>query len=275
MDQNMKKILPIITALLITIIWIGFRQTTQSAENIPYPKIEGDNPPQCLQSTANELVRMRNAWNANLSALTAQEKPASDMVDEAYESMRTYRCWLGYLCQAVLYSANADEKSLKNQDGSEANFGAFLKTQPGCAKAEDVQIPGTKLKFMPHCKVDAGTTTPIALAQTQYDQCQALIQAEFADPSTLSTADSDSKQEHKIGILDADLVKKVKQNSSAFIGLESALKTKSAGQKSRILQEKLNSILLKMQGMEAHINVLSGHMSRFDQKLPCLAAKCD
>ncbi len=270
----MKKIFILITAIVVMATWIGFRQTTQSAENIPYPKIEGSNPSQCLQSTANELVRMRNAWNANLATLTAQEKPTSDMVDEAYESMRTYRCWLEYLCQAVLHSANVDEKSLKNKDGSDANFGTFLKTQPGCTAAANVQIPGTKIKYMSHCKVEAPTTILLSHARTQFDQCQALLKAEFADPSSIPKASSDNK-EQKIGILDADLVRKVKQNSSAFVGLESALKTKSAGQKTRILQEKLNSILIKMGGMEAHINVLAGHVSRFDQKLPCLAAKCD
>jgi len=264
----MKKIIfPIITLAIIA-IFIIFKADTSSSEAIPYPKIEGNNPSQCLQSTANELVRMRNAWNNNLSSMLAQEKPTSDMVDEAYESMRTYRCWLEYLCQDILYSGNADKTKIEKEEAKGINIGIYLKAMPGCMDAEDIQIPGTKLKFMPHCHVDSTYDYKNTIIETQFQECQALLKAEFADPNS-----TDSFQ--TVGTLNASDIKKIKSQSSAFIGLESALKTKSAGQKSRILQEKLNSILNKMSGMEYAINILSGHISRFDQKMPCFISKCD
>ena len=68
---------------------------------------------------------------------------------------------------------------------------------------------------------------------------------------------------------------KIKKESAGMVALESFLKNCNADQKGLVLQDKLQSILLKMHSMESHVELLREYLERFDAKLPCLAPKCD
>lgn len=217
------------------------------------------NPQTCQQAVINEVDLMRTAWNTNLQSLMEQEKASSEKVDEAFEGMRTYRCWLDYLCKMVSYSGNGNETELSKY---------AIDTIPGCLPPKNIIIPTTKLKFIPQCRVskaNAGTNT-LEETQANYKMCKDMVALEFyADPEEKKGKITDSSQ----------ALEEFKDRSSAYIGLERALKGDSASQKSRVLKNKLNSILSRMHGMETNMVTLNNYMTKFDSLLPCLIGKCD
>ena len=77
----MKKIfIPLIAILLLVVGLIGWHSTTYSVSGPPYPDPDQDGPgslTKCTKTTANQIVLMRTAWQKNLTAMTAQEKPTS------------------------------------------------------------------------------------------------------------------------------------------------------------------------------------------------------
>src|SRR3989338_1174732 len=112
LSMNKKRFLPIIG--IITILGlVVLAPPLYSKTNLPYPtpkEIKGGLSV-CKQVFINKMSEMRSAWEVNLETLTSQEKPASEMVDEAFEGVRTYRCWLEYLCRSVRYSCSANPAS--------------------------------------------------------------------------------------------------------------------------------------------------------------------
>jgi len=260
----MKKriLIPIIGIAIIVVCIISWQTKSYSKLDLPYPEpFTSDNPSKCVQSIANEIVNMKNAWNDNNQTLLKQEKPTSEMVDEAFEGMRTYRCWLDYLCETVLYSGNADPQKMQDDQSKGVSIGIYLKRLPSCVSADKVILPGTKLKYMPYCKVVETSSAIVSDAVANYRQCRELVAAQFIDPDIQAKSSS-------------DVVQKIQKSSAAIVGLERALKTNSAGQKGLILQNKLSSIVTKLHDMEAHVNQLKEYMNKFDQKLPCYATKC-
>jgi len=257
-----KIILPIISLTIIVVCIISWQMKSYSKLDLPYPEpFRSDNPSRCVQSIANEIVNIKNAWNDNNQALLNQEKPTSEMVDEAFEGQRTYRCWLDYLCEAVLYSGTADPQKMQDDESKGVSVGIYLKKLPSCVSADKVIIPGTKLKYMPYCKAEEISKSIVSDAASNYRQCRDLVSAQFTDPDIQAKSSSDT-------------VQKIQKSSAAIVGLERSLKTNSSGQKGLILQNKLSSIVTKLHDMEAHVNQLKEYMQKFDQKLPCYASKC-
>jgi hypothetical protein len=266
-----KIIIPIIGLAILIVCFIGWRAGTYS-NGLPYPNLPDPNGPDaCLQSIANEAYVMKDSWNANLQSLIQQPKAPSGKVDEAFEGLRTYHCWLDYLCQAVLYSGNADPVKMKKDESDNISIGYYLNTLPGCIDPSKVVIPGTKLKYMPYCNVPTNANTPEADAHAHYMQCESIVQMQFGD-----TTDADKYYGgDEPGKLPASMKETLKNQSGAFIGLENTLKSNAADQKSRVLQEKLSDIVTKMHGMETHMDILNGYMEQFDQRLPCFIGQCD
>ena len=258
-----KKIIPPIIGLVIIVTFIvGWQTKSYSKLDLPYPEpFTSDNPSKCVQSIANEIVNMKNAWNDNNQTLLKQEKPTSEMVDEAFEGMRTYRCWLDYLCETVLYSGTADPQKMQDDQSKGVSIGIYLTRLPSCVSADKVVIPGTKLKYMPYCKAQEISSAIVSDAVANYRQCKELVATQFTDSDIQAKSSSDT-------------VQKIQKSSAAIVGLERSLKTNSAGQKGLILQNKLSSIVTKLHDMEAHVNQLKEYMNKFDQKLPCYASKC-
>jgi hypothetical protein len=124
---------------------------------------------------------------------------------------------------------------------------------------------------MPYCYVADDQVGKFIVAESNYRQCRNLVMMEFADPSvTNPSAESDDTQS-----ISSDAVKKIKEQSSGMIALESALKKTCGDQKGRIVQDKLQSILTKTSVMQSHMDLLREYMAKFDAKLPCVATKCD
>ena len=191
---------------------------------------------------------MHSAWNENMNALRDQEKPTSEMVDEAFESMRTYYCWLDYLCETVLYSSiTLSAVQLQywedfNNDPVMRLTSEHIDNVPGCADAEDVEIPGTKLKFMTNCALPTTSTQVTSIGQSHFHKC----------------------------------IEKIEEGKNvALMGVQKTLKENSVNQKSRALTNKLQSLLTKMHGMESHMEHLKQKIFKFDALLPCFVSKCD
>jgi hypothetical protein len=211
---------------------------------------------------------MRSAWNNNLNDAADQEKATSEVVDEAFESMRTYRCWLDYLCEAVRLSSYARSASDVTQtenpskeDADEA-LAYNLVEKSGCVDAENTEIPGTKIKFMEFCVAGEAAKETLTNATKNYTECRELIGYEFGEKPKESQ-------------LSQEVIEKIKEESTAFVALEKVLRTKSAEKKNRALQNKFASILNKMHAMQAHVELLKQYINTFDAKLPCYAEKCD
>lgn len=244
----------LVTGLLIFspfFFFLALKTQTYSQANVRYP-----NPVTCDQAVFNEIELMRSAWNDNLAALMKQEKPASRMVDEAFESMRTYRCWLDYLCEAVLFSGNADAAVLGNAKLTTVH----IEPLPGCTSPDTIEIPGTQIKLIPQCK--AGRENTLGITQTNYEACRKMTELEFFKPTTPDSAAVSN-------------LKAFQNQSAAYVALERALKTKSAGQKSQILGTKLRDMVQKLQNMTSHMATLQELVKKFDDKLACLAPKTD
>ena len=238
-----KTIIPIIGIFIITISIIGWQSRSYSQGNIPYPNIDqaqsGDDPPLCTQAWANEMHLMQSAWHANLEAMRDQEKPTSEMVDEAFDSLRTYRCWLNYLCYTVQYSGIADFENIGERKLTEAEIGQI----PGCMPPEDIEISTTSIKLLPQCKVMTNQYK-FKPAMTNYERCQNIVN------------------------LHTDFI--------ALVTLEKTLKTNYAQQKARALEDKLVNILSQMHSMEVSAQYLKTLFYKLDQKFgDCYLEKCD
>ncbi len=262
----MKKfIIPIISITILLTGIIGWQKLTYSGTNIPYPDAYSANPGHmsCLHVVANEIMLMNNGWQENRQTMLDQEKPTSEIVDEAFESMRTYRCWLDYLCEGVLFSGNADPLIMIDQTTKEPLTFTWehIDKLPGCTAPENVEIPGTKLKYLEQCHV--GREQTIATIYGNYISCRKLVNLDFTE------LEESNKSPSKIDL------ESFKQRSKAFIGLERDLKVDNGKKKNRALQNKLSSILNKMMAMESHMELLKQHLFKFDAMLPCLATKCD
>ena len=250
----MKKITAIIIGcIIITVSVIIFQKDTYSTTGVTYAK-----PNSCLQATVNEMDLMRISWNQNLSDLIEQEKAASEIVDEAFESMRTYRCWLNYLCEMVLVSGNASEKLMKSAKVSMLDINIIS----GCIAPEKVDITKTKLQYIPQCN-HLKLTGEGSTASKSYSTCRKLVSLEFAEPASTDGESTES----------AKFIENFKNGSSAYVGLERLLKAISGTKKNTVLQNKLKSILTGMHGMEKHMTYLRKYMETFDQRLTCQIAK--
>ena len=201
------------------------------------------------------------------------------MVDDAFSDMRTYRCWLQYLCESVLVSGGYDYLNADNneritnkfieEESKGVPFGSHLTDVPGCVSGDKITIPGTKLKYMPYCATGAHATDRFGNAETNNLTCLNLIGLEFSDINNPDLAKTE------VGKASSKLKETLHDQSSAFVGLVSALKKNSGDQMGVVLQSKLQSILTKLSDTEAHMTSLKENMERFDQKLACLAPTCD
>ena len=258
-----KLIIPIIGISILLTGLIGWGNKLYSETDLPYPNPtdqEGLNA--CIQSTKNEIALMRDARDQNLNTMLDQEKPTDEIVDEAFENMRTYRCWLDYLCEAVLYSSNAEPKDIETLKNIEKLTWEHIDSLPGCVLPENVEIPGTKLKFLEHCPIAKETGNKFNLMTANFTKCRELVNREFAE---LPEEDGDS----------SEATESFRNKSSAYIAMERALRANSAEKKNRALKNKLSSIINKMHAMEGHMELLKSHIFKLDSLLPCYPAKCD
>ncbi len=246
-------------ATLAAVQWTSVSSAEDTPLSYATPLRDGEGkPPVCEQAWRNGIDLLRAGWQQNLQALVSEPKPTSDMVDDAFDDLRTYRCWLEYLCESVAYSGTANAKA----SAGTGLTSAHLATVPGCQKPQDLtlseewqrrwssvitsgvpKLPSydpKRFTYIPQCAV--GREAALFTRQA----CTAAIAEEFS----------------------------VTSDSLAVTTLRRTLQSNSGEQKARALSEKLEGILTRMQSMELHATSLKGLIDQFDARMPCYLATC-
>lgn len=283
----------LVTLMILGIGTLSFSMMTFSLEEDQIGE-ELNKIASCGVDYTRAMDAAQRDWDNNLRTLVDQEKPASEMVDDAYENLRTYNCWLEYICRGVLYSGYAPTESIEGTGLTSQLIGRV----PGCQKPEDIilesewegflntlkkvpilgatgkplsdvfkskmYIPG-KFSMFPGCMTDAhnNNNPDLVLANSNYQLCRIALEERFGcQPET-------EEEEDFLG------EPKCTQSSSAFTGLESVLKKAHGSQKASALETKLGDILSRMHAMDARVTYLDNFLQQLDSRLSCYAAKCD
>jgi|GEM_PF-2932721 len=240
------------------------------------------NPNACCVAYNESLAAAKRDWQANLQQLINQEKAASEMVDDGYESLRTYNCWVEYICRSVEYSGHAPVESALGTGLQSRHLGVV----PGCQKPENLKMESeynnytkafkkipivgvtadvigkafldNKIAYFPQCQTDGkhnNANPDINKAKENYDGCKRTMELNFGCPAGIDAA------------LCAD-------TSNAFVTLETVLKKKQGDQKAAALEKKLSTIIPKLQSMETHVNYLHNFLKQLNDRFSCYAGKC-
>ncbi len=255
-----KKIMPFLVALIILAISImPWQNASYSQSPIVLPNSKGID---CTSDYQNAFAALRQGWAKNMEALTGQEIPADKMVDDAMENLRTYRCWLEYVCEAVEYSGRGNPKYTEKTGLTSDQIAPF----PGCQKPEDVGLPSGFEVFIRN------------LASLGYDNVQlkynkfSFMNGCMTSPNNAnSTMETAAKAGQNYAACKADLEK---EKSGATMALEVQLKKTNAKQKSGVLEKKLADIVNKMHGMEDHAQYMAGKLFSVAQQFVCYAKRC-
>jgi len=252
---------------------------------------DGLNHMMCCIDYNEAMDAVKRDWDTSLQALIDQEIPASEMVADAYESMRTYNCWLEYICRAVEFSGRAPLASVKPstniEGGTPISTGLTSKhigIVPGCQKPEDMKMEkewdsfinkmastpiigqpmetlgdyyvSEKMNFFPRCMTDTNNQSPsLPIVNRNYNKCKEALEFRFS----CKAGDNDPSCTNK---------------SNAFVKIDNILKKKNADQKASAIENKLGDIVPKLQTMEIHVGYMSNFLQQLNSRLACFAAKC-
>jgi hypothetical protein len=250
---------------------------------------------ECCLTYRAAMGYVEKTWSENLNNLTDQEKPASAMVDEAFENLRTYECWLEYICRAVDYSGYASPDTVLDGGLTSKEIGKI----PGCQAPEDMGLVTgwdsfvnflkedwsileviykpeqetatfdmefadtffneNKIPFFPQCMSDMtnkNRTPDFVTARENYENCIAVLDSKFACKG------------------DEESLKDCTTKSVAFVQLENALKKSNADQKARVFENKLSDIITKMLTLEFHTEYFKTKLENLNNLYECYPPKC-
>lgn len=252
---------------------------------------------ECCIDYHESLDAVKRDWQASLQQLINQEVATSEMVDDGYESLRTYNCWVEYICLAVQYSGHAPIESALGTGLTSEHLGVV----PGCQKPENLRMEteynhyntGLEGLAIVGLSIDVAENIAEDIADGVADTFGDFITENkinffprcMTDPTNdnrnpeLTLAKSqydDCKRALEINFGCPAGIDKVlcDDTSTAFVTLENALKTRSADQKAAALEKKLSTIVPKLQGMETHVGYLSNFLEQLDARFSCYAGKC-
>jgi len=296
-----KKISIIVVIIAICIGVFGWQFKSLSQEDSKYAaKCTPENseqPDRCCVAYHEAMGAVELAWSQNLDDMMDQEKPASEMVDEAFENLRTYQCWLEYICRAVEYSSYALPETAFGEDHSQLTS-AHLGVIPGCQKPEDLGIPDTWDSFVSFLEDDwnvlKGLLTAGGVQEVNVDfpaswftsnsipffpQCMSNPENRNFRPDqeiarayhTGCMALMDSKFACQAG---SDDIKECTSESIAFVKLTNTLKRNHSDQKARALENKLSSIISKLITMDIHVTYLQAKFENLYKLYACFPSKC-
>lgn len=250
--------------------------TTQENNSAPTTNVDA-----CCVDYHEAMDAVKRDWQTSLQQLVNQQEPASQMVDDGYQSLRTYNCWLEYICRAVEYSGHAPIESAIGTGLQSRHLGVV----PGCQKPEDMkmgpeyntfmktmrQIPilgilptemekamiENKISYLPSCQTDTNDNRSPDIIRTKanYDACKAALEINFGCPAGVDQ------------VLCTD-------SSTAFVTLENVLKKRQGDQEAAALEQKLTTIVTKLQAMETHVDTLKNFLDQLDARFSCYAGKC-
>jgi len=242
----------------------------------------------CSEDFNAGMNAVKRDWDVSLQALIDQEIPASEMVADAYESMRTYNCWLGYICRAVEYSGHASLESISSKE-DEIYFGLrseHIGTLPGCQAPEAMKMGKEWDSFVNQMKktpIVGITIEPVenyyASGKMNYfPSCMTDPKHKNANPQVSEIARNfrECKQalELRFNCKVGDEEPSCTEKSNAFVKIDNILKKAHGDQKARALEGKLGTIVPKLQTMEVHVGYLSSFLQKLNTRLACFAPKC-
>ena len=310
-----KKLTPIIGIAIILTGVLGWQMHSFSQDDIDKEELIGPPPKddpgdltdlfkvddcaldECCITYRTAMRHVKESWSENLKTLLDQEKPASEMVDEAFENMRSYHCWMEYICRAVQYSAWADPETVYNTGITSKHIG----TIPGCQAPEEMGKLSRWDPFIDWMKENWDILEHTVYPHGLDDEAVAELNMEFPNgffnPTGLPffpqcMTDITNKNAHPVltdvnaryntcisiieeqfGCTEDD--EDCQSGETAFVMVETALKKNNADQKTRVLESKLHSILTKMIGMEQHAKYINTQIQQLDSLYECYPPKCD
>lgn len=272
-NLNMKKIFLTIGAVVIVLAIVGWQNKSYSVINLPHSEATT-----CNQAYENSIAALENSWEENVQTMLDQEKPASEMVEEGFENLRSYECMMEYVCRAVQFSGYGAPSSAVGTGLRHEHIGQI----PGCQQPEDVGLPSgfeevmmsiitlgydqadiqyNKIPFYEQCMTSPNNNPPdMIAAKNNYEACINLVEKKFA---CIYGADENTSPAE------------CTNNSISFVKLETALKKNSADQKAGAFEKKMGDILAKMLAMEANVGYLKAKLTSIDARYDCKPYKCD
>ena len=254
-------------------------QTSTSDSSAP-----STNYDMCCIDYNEAMEAAKKDWQNSLQSLIDQEIAASKMVEDGYESLRTYNCWVEYICRSAQFSGHAPIESALGTGLTSEHLG----TVPGCQDPEDIRMETeynnvmkslkevpiaslapavaehidnfyveNKINYFPRCQTDGNNNTnpSLTLAKARYDSCKQALEYNFGCPP------------------DIDQVF-CPEFSNAFVTLENVLQKTHGDQKAAALERKLQTVVTGLHVMEEHVNYLSRFLSELDARFSCYAGKC-
>lgn len=207
-------------------------------------------PLTCEDAYTEKAALMNRAWGQNLQSVLDQEIPVSEMVDDAFEGARTYRCWMEYLCRSVSHSISASPLESAGTGLHEEHIGVV----PGCADPEDLEIPGTQISYIPQCS---------GAPSDDFLNCVKMMQRQFGERDGATGAEPVAAE-----------VERMREESVVYVKLERALREAAAEQRTRAVGTKLREILVKMRGMEDAALTVKNLFEKLNSLLPCYVREC-
>jgi len=261
----MKKLLPIVIIGLIAIpaVFLSFPSKTSSKTQLTYSNVGAS----CTQAWENGADALEEGWYSSLQNMVNQEKPTSQVVDDAYESLRTYRCWLQDLCKSVQWSGNQTVRNILQQKQNTAKtLGSFaLGNIPGCVDAEDVELPSTWADFQESISKNPFYNPPAEPGKFN------MI------PQCINSSQTKTIDDFISGVAEYQACKKYTEDSFSNRGvniLEDTLFTAAAEKKASAVESKIIDITKRLQGSQANAQLFKQDFIEFMNRLPCVLKSC-
>ncbi len=195
------------------------------------------------------------------------------MVSDAFEGLRTYDCWLRYICQSVRFSAVADPRQVEGL----GILGKDIGILPGCQAPEDLAFSERWAEF---ARALANDQDAIAV----FDPYRlALLPACMTDPPNNQSPKLDvAESRYQACLQTAELIlgcpedsPNCSQQSSAFVGLEAFLQKTHADRKAQALESKLMDLAVRTGAMQQVAEQAKTQLKSVEQRYECSPEKCD
>lgn len=228
----------------------------------------------CCIDYNEALEAVKLDWQKNLNALVDQEKAASEMVEDGYESLRTYNCWVEYICRAVQFSGHAPIESALGTGLKEEHLG----TVPGCQSPDNLRMESEYNQFVKDLKEVPLVGLPVTAGEAIVDAFGDIMienKINFFPRCQTSGSNNRSPDIAKVKAQYDNCKREIEvESTNAFVFLETILKKTHGNQKAAALENKLGTIVTKLHGMEAHVGYLSNFLEQLDSRFSCYAGKC-
>ncbi len=262
MKKNLKKIIGLILTIIISMtLW----QSQASSED--------EKPTSCVAAYKTGIEALEKDWNKSNQRMVDQEKPASQMVSEGFENLRTYNCWLKYTCESVLFSGIGDLYSTQGTGLTKKHIGKI----PGCQAPEHLTFENEWEVFTEKLKGD----DDLINALIQPDQLNVFPQCSSSGSANISDSYIPAQNRYQ-ACLDfietkmGDCANNTDCNKKAvnFLVLENELQAAHGDQKARALESKLFNIVGKMNTMAEKTEGLKTQLNSLNMRYACSPGKC-